>query len=86
MAGLTNVAAARIGVIGEQRGQLLHEARRMRRSRDGAIQKLGRQVTIDLQADADFDECRACPGHDSFSLIMRMAAVTTVLRTFGNMI
>ena len=27
--------------------------------------ELGRQVTVDLQADADFDESRRCPGHDS---------------------
>jgi len=26
--------------------------------------ELGRQVTIDLEADADFDENRRCPGHD----------------------
>ncbi len=25
--------------------------------------KLGRQVAVDLQANADLDKCRSCPGH-----------------------
>jgi hypothetical protein len=25
--------------------------------------ELGRQIAVDLEADADFDECRGCPGH-----------------------
>jgi hypothetical protein len=28
--------------------------------------KLGRQITVDLQADANFDESGGGPGHDSF--------------------
>jgi hypothetical protein len=28
--------------------------------------ELGRQIAVDLKADADFDECRCGPGHDCF--------------------
>jgi hypothetical protein len=38
-----------------------------RRSRARAEQSvLGREVTVDLKADADFDESRSCPRHDQF--------------------
>jgi hypothetical protein len=33
---------------------------------DIAVLELGRQIAIDLKADADFDERRSGPGHDCF--------------------
>ena len=32
----------------------------------GADLELGREVAVDLEADADFDKGRSCPGHDRF--------------------
>jgi hypothetical protein len=31
--------------------------------------ELGRQIAVDLEADADFDECRCGPGHDLLHLV-----------------
>ena len=67
-----NVSAARLGAVGVQpRSSFEAQApkRRLPRAteqRETAQLELGRQVTVDLQADADFDESRGGPGHDLF--------------------
>ena len=55
--------------------------------REGLVcgSELGRQVTVDLQADADFNESRGGPGHDYF-LVTQRAAETAVAGTYGNTI
>jgi hypothetical protein len=50
-----------------------------------ARSELGRQVTVDLQADADFDESRGGPGHDLFPHYAN-GRQTAVARAYGNTI
>ena len=38
----------------------------------GALE-LGRQIAVDLKADADFDERRSGPGHDCFLAVLSLA-------------